>query len=50
MIFTISGYRSAVLIDQAKKREAEAKKKYERLRKDPNPKLYDKPPNKRSSN
>lgn len=40
-------YQSALLIDQAKKREAATKKAYEKLRKNPNPKLYDKPPHRR---
>ena len=40
-------YRSSVLIDQAKKRDTKAKKAYQKLKKDPFPKLYDKPPHKR---
>eukprot|EP00731_Ephydatia_muelleri_P034845 Em0081g10a len=40
-------YRSAVLIDQARKKEQVAKQEYQKLLKNPNIKLYDKPPHKR---
>lgn len=43
-------YRSTVLADKAKRREAEAMKKYQKLKKDPFPKLYDKPPHMRHGN
>ena len=38
-----SDYNSSVLTSEAKDREAKAKKRYEKMKKDPAPKLYDKP-------
>ena len=42
-------YRSSVLIDEAKRRESSAKKKYNQQLKDTSPKLYNEPPNKRGT-
>ena len=40
-------YRSAVLIDKAKKEEKQATAMYEKIKEDRSPKLYDQPPHKR---
>lgn len=42
-------YRSSVLIDEAKRRESSAKKKYNQQLKDTSPKLYNEPPHKRGT-
>ena len=49
-ISVYADYQSAVAVEQTKKREIEAKKAYEKIRKDPSPKLYDKPPHLRNRN
>ena len=49
-ISVYADYQSAVAVEQTKKRELEAKKAYEKIRKDPSPKLYDKPPHLRNRN
>ena len=49
-LFVLSiAYRSSVLIDEAKRRESSAKKKYNQQLKDTSPKLYNEPPNKRGT-
>ena len=42
-------YRSAVMIDEAKKRESEARRTYEKMKKNRSLKLYDKPPHLRNT-
>lgn len=49
-ISVYADYQSAVAVEQTKKREIEAKKAYEKIRKDPSPKLYSKPPHLRNRN
>jgi len=41
-------YRSAVMIDEAKRRESDARKAYEKMKKNHSLKLYDKPPHLRN--
>lgn len=41
-------YRSAVMIDEAKRRESDARKAYEKMKKNRSLKLYDKPPHLRN--
>ena len=48
-MFPHVAYRNAVLVDEAKRKEATAKKKYNKMLKDTSPKLYDQPPQKRIS-
>ena len=42
---SLLGFNNAALTTAAKDREAKAKKRYGKMKKDPSPKLYDKPPN-----
>jgi hypothetical protein len=39
-----AGYNSSMAIAEAKQRSADSMKRYKQLKKNPRPKLYDKPP------
>lgn len=41
-------YRSAVMIDEAKRKESDARRAYEKMKKNRSLKLYDKPPHLRN--
>ena len=41
---SFAGYNSSLAIAEAKQRKTDAQKKYKQLKKNPRPKLYDKPP------
>ena len=45
LISFLLGFNNAALTTAAKEREAKAKKRYEKMKKDPSPKLFDKPSN-----
>ena len=42
--YCMAGYSSSMAIAEAKQRKVDAEKKYKKLKKNPRPKLYDRPP------